>query len=150
MFSDVSPIFVIFSTSFIMHSAALQDSTPGKMLHQYSNLVRADKILVSDKDQVQAVCWFFKRNDVYSLAGRGELMYGLKYNDSKSLLLTIDRFNTLVKRYFGRIAAVFNFQNFQNHYFWNPTLKTYPTSCQNMVLYLQNINYSMTLWYQRG
>jgi 4-amino-4-deoxy-L-arabinose transferase len=71
MFSDVSPIFVIFSTSFIMHSAALQDSTPGKMLHQYSNLVRTDTILVSDKDQVRAVCWFFKRNDVYSLAGRG-------------------------------------------------------------------------------
>ena len=77
MFSDVSPVFFIFSTSFIMHSAALQDSTPGKMLHQYSNLVRADTILVSDKDQVRAVCWFFKRNDVYSLAGRGELRYGL-------------------------------------------------------------------------
>jgi hypothetical protein len=78
MFSDVSPIFVIFSTSFIMYSAALQDRTPGKMLYQYSNLVRADKILVSDKDQVRAVCWFFKRNDVYLLAVRGELMYGIK------------------------------------------------------------------------
>jgi len=41
-------------------------------------------------------------------------MYELKYNDSKSLLLTIDRFNTLVKRYFGRIAAVFNFQKYQS------------------------------------
>ena len=78
MFSDVSPIFVIFSTSFIMYSAALQDRTPGKMLYQYSNLVRADKILVFDKDQVRAVCWFFKRNDVYLLAVRGELMYGIK------------------------------------------------------------------------
>ena len=77
MFSDVSPIFVIFSTSFIMHSAVLQDRTPGKMLHQYSNLVRADTILVSDEVQVRAVCWFFKRNDVYLLAGRGELRYGL-------------------------------------------------------------------------
>ena len=48
------------------------------MLYQYSNLVRADKILVSDKDQVRAVCWFFKRNDVYLLAVRGELMYGIK------------------------------------------------------------------------
>ena len=77
MFSDVSPIFVIFSTSFIMHSAALQDRTLSKMLYQYSNLVRPDTILVSDGIQVRAVCWFFKRNDVYLLAGRGELRYGL-------------------------------------------------------------------------
>ena len=47
------------------------------MPHQYSNLVRPDTILVSDEVQVRAVCWFFKRDDVYLLAGRGELRYGL-------------------------------------------------------------------------
>ena len=41
-------------------------------------------------------------------------MYELKYNDSKDSLLTIDRFNALVRRYFGRIAAVFNFQKYQS------------------------------------
>jgi len=110
----VSPIFVIFSTPFIMPSAALQNKTPGKMLLQYSNLVRPDTILVSDEDQVRAVCWFYKRNDVYLLAGGGELMYGLQYSDSKDRLLTIDRFNTLVKRHPGHIVAVFNFQKYQS------------------------------------
>jgi hypothetical protein len=51
---------------------------------------------------------------VYLLAGRGELMYGLKYYDSKDCLLTIDRFNTLVKKYPDRIATVFNFQKYQS------------------------------------
>jgi len=51
---------------------------------------------------------------VYLLAGGGGLIYGLKYNNSKSRPLTIDRFNILVKRYFGCIAAVFNFQKYQS------------------------------------
>jgi len=110
----VSPIFVIFSIPFIMPSAVLQNKTPGVMLLQCSSLVRPDTILVSDEDQVRAVCWFYKRNDVYLLAGAGELMYGLKYNDSKDRLLTVDRFNTLVKKYPGRIVAVFNFRRYQS------------------------------------
>jgi 4-amino-4-deoxy-L-arabinose transferase len=63
---------------------------------------------------VRAVCWFFKRNDVYLLAGTGELMYGLKYNDSKDRFLTVDRFSTLIKGYPGRIDAVFNFRRYQS------------------------------------
>ena len=114
VFYAVSPIFFIFSTSFILPDAMLQQKTPGKILLQYSNLVRPDTILVSDEDQVRAVCWFYKRNDVYLLAGGGELMYGLKYNDSKSRLLTIDRFNALAQRYPGHIVAVFNFQKYES------------------------------------
>ena len=110
----VSPIFLIFSTPFVLPDVTLQHKTPEKFLLRYSELVRPDTILVSDEDQVRAVCWFYKRNDVYLFAGGGELMYGLKYNDSKDRLLTIDRFNTLVKRYPGRIVAVFNFQKYQS------------------------------------
>jgi hypothetical protein len=51
---------------------------------------------------------------VYLFSGGGELMYGLKYKDSKDRLLTIDRFNTLVKRYPGRVVAVFNFRKYQS------------------------------------
>jgi 4-amino-4-deoxy-L-arabinose transferase len=114
VFYAVSPIFIIFSIPFIIPGVTLQTKTPGKMLLQYSHLVHPDTILVSDEDQVRAVCWFYKRNDVYLLGGGGELMYGLKYNDSKKRLLTFDGFNTLVKRYPGRIVAVFNFQRYQS------------------------------------
>jgi len=41
-------------------------------------------------------------------------MYGLKYEGSKNRLLTMDRFNTLVKRYPGRIVAAFNFRKYQS------------------------------------
>ncbi|MEJ2657131.1 MAG: hypothetical protein P8012_08025, partial [Desulfobacterales bacterium] len=114
VFYAVSPIFIILSTPFIMPGVTLQSKTPGKILLQYSNLVRPDTILVSDEDQVRAVCWFYKRDDVYLLGGGGELMYGLQYKDSKSRLLTIDGFNALVKTYPGRIVAVFNFQKYQS------------------------------------
>ncbi len=114
VFYAVSPIFIIFSIPFILPGVTLQIKTPGKILHQCSNLVHPDTILVSDEDQVRAVCWFYKRNDVYLLGGGGELMYGLSYKDSKNRLLTIDGFNKLVKRYPGRIVAVFNFQRYQS------------------------------------
>jgi 4-amino-4-deoxy-L-arabinose transferase len=114
VFYAVSPIFIIFSIPFIIPGVTLQNKTPGKILLQYSNLVHPDTILVSDEDQVRAVCWFYKRNDVYLIGGGGELMYGLKYKDSKSRLLTIDGFNALVKRYPGRIVAVYNFQKYQS------------------------------------
>jgi len=110
----VSPIFLVFSTPFVMPDVTLQHKTPGKFLLQYSNIVRPDTILVSDEDQVRAVCWFYKRNDVYLFSEGGELMYGLQYDDSKKRLLTIDRFNTMVKKYPGRIVAVFNFQKYQS------------------------------------
>ena len=114
VFYAVSPIFIISSTPFILPGVTLHIKAPGKILLQYSNLVHPDTILVSDEDQVRAVCWFYKRNDVYLLGGGGELMYGLKYKDSKKRLLTIDDFNKLVKRYPGRIVAVFNFQRYQS------------------------------------
>jgi 4-amino-4-deoxy-L-arabinose transferase len=114
VFYAVSPVLIIFSIPFIIPGVTLQTKTPGKILLQCSNLVHPDTILVSDEDQVRAVCWFYKRDDVYLLGGRGELMYGLNYNDSKKRFLTIDGFNTLVKRYPGRIVAVFNFQRYQS------------------------------------
>jgi len=114
VFYAISPIFIIFSTHFVLPDVTLQHKTPGEFLLQYSKLVHPDTILVSDEDQVRAVCWFYKRSDVYLLGGAGELMYGLQYNDSKDRLLTIDRFDTLVKRYPGRIVAVFNFQKYQS------------------------------------
>jgi 4-amino-4-deoxy-L-arabinose transferase len=113
-FYAVSPIFIIFSTPFILPGVTLQIKTPGKILLQYSNLVHPDTILVSDENQVRAVCWFYKRNDVYVVGAAGELRYGFTYKDSKKRLLTIDGFNTLVKRNPGRIVAVFNFQQYQS------------------------------------
>ena len=114
VFYAVSPILIIFTVPFILPGVTLQTKTPGKILLQCSNLVHPDTILVSDEDQVRAVCWFYKRNDVYLLGGGGELMYGLNYQDSKKRLLTIDDFNKLVKRYPGRIVAVFNFKRYQS------------------------------------
>jgi 4-amino-4-deoxy-L-arabinose transferase len=108
-----SPIIILFSTSFILPAMTLQTKTPGKILLQYSNLVRPDTILVSDENQIRAVCWFYKRNDVYVVGATGELMYGFTYKDSKKRLLTIDGFNALVKKNPGRIVAVFNYELYQ-------------------------------------
>jgi 4-amino-4-deoxy-L-arabinose transferase len=114
VFYAVSPIFVIISATLVTPEVALQNKAPERILLQHSNLVRPGTILVADEDLVGAVCWFYKRNDVYLLAGGGELMYGLKYNDSKDRLLTLHNFNTLVKKNPGCIVSVFDFQRYQS------------------------------------
>ena len=115
----LSPIFLVLSTPFVIPDVTLQHKTPGKFLLQYSKLVHPDTILVSDEDQVRAVCWFYKRHNVYLLAGGGELMYGLKYDDSKNRLITIDQLKKLINKYPGRIIAVLNFRKYQ---FWKEKL----------------------------
>jgi 4-amino-4-deoxy-L-arabinose transferase len=45
---------------------------------------------------VRAVCWFYKRCDVYLLNKGGELGYGLSYDDSKNRRLSISQFRDLV------------------------------------------------------
>jgi hypothetical protein len=55
---------------------------------------------------VNAVCWFYKRDDVF-LVNKGELEYGLGYNDSKHRQLDLDRFGTLFNKDFNEKNVVF-------------------------------------------
>ena len=45
---------------------------------------------------MHSVCFFYKRSDVYLLDSRGELAYGLGYNDSRHRILTENQFRNLL------------------------------------------------------
>ena len=92
---SAAPMLLMFIAHFIMPKQTIDRKAPGSFLMNNSNRVSPDNILVTD-GLARAACWFYKRNDVYLLDDRGELKYGLKYDDSRHRLLNVDQFKKLI------------------------------------------------------
>jgi 4-amino-4-deoxy-L-arabinose transferase len=91
-----SPLLFMFITYFVLPNQLKERRAPGELLLRHLDRIKPGTILVSDDDPVRAVCWFYKRCDVYLLNKGGELGYGLSYDDSKNRRLSISQFRDLV------------------------------------------------------
>lgn len=96
MLVGCAPFLVLFGSNFIMPDLTLEHKAPGAFLLKNVHKIRTDTMLVSDEDPMGAVCWFFKRNDVYLLEGGGEVSYGLNFEDAKYRSLNLKQFKDLV------------------------------------------------------
>ena len=80
---------------------------PGPFLQQYADRIDPAALLVSDRALVHAVCWFYRRDDVFLLAFRaGELEYGLSYKDSSDRLLDLSGFLNLLGNRSGQRRVI--------------------------------------------
>ena len=95
-FFAVGPAIFMFCIHFIIPEQLVQKKTPGEFLRQHQDRINQDTLLVSDNYLAPAVCWNYKRNDVYLLDRTGEFTYGLGYDDSKHRLLDIDHLIELI------------------------------------------------------
>jgi 4-amino-4-deoxy-L-arabinose transferase len=94
----MAPLLFMFSSQFIVPEKIMQGRAPERLLLRNSDRISPETILVSDHQLVSAVCWFYKRDDVYLLEDGGELSYGLEYdNINRSRLLTAGPFQQLIK-----------------------------------------------------
>ena len=75
-----------------------EGKAPGRLLARHGPKIHDGTRLVSDEYLVHALCWFYKRNDVYLIEKSGELGYGI-HHDPKgpSRLLTLKDFTDMVK-----------------------------------------------------
>jgi hypothetical protein len=94
----VGPAVFMFCIHFVIPRQLIEKKTPGEFLKQHKDRISQDTILVSDNYLAPAVCWSYKRRDVFLLGRGGELTYGLGYDDSKQRLLDIERFRELVTK----------------------------------------------------
>ncbi len=108
MLYSAAPVLLMFIAHFIMPDPTMDHKAPGEFLLRHSNRIRPDTILVSEDDPVRAVCWFYRRSDVYLLGQAGELSYGLHFEDSKDRLLNPEQFEELVlkNRGTGRVTLI--------------------------------------------
>ncbi len=101
-----APVILIFISHFIIPQVTAVRKAPGEFLLRHSDKIRSDTIIVSYDDPVRAVCWFYKRDNVYLLMGGGEPEYGLSYDDSKHRLLNAGQFGKLVDENSGKNRVV--------------------------------------------
>jgi 4-amino-4-deoxy-L-arabinose transferase len=96
MLVGCSPLFLFLGSNFIIPDLTLEHKAPGTFLLKNAHKIKTDTMLVADEDPMGAVCWFYKRDDVYLLEGGGEVSYGLNYEDAKSRSLNLRQFKDLV------------------------------------------------------
>jgi 4-amino-4-deoxy-L-arabinose transferase len=91
-----APLVLLLGSNFIMPDLTLEHKAPGTFLLKNVDKIQADTVLVSDEDPMGAVCWFYKRDDVYLLEGGGEVSYGLNYEDAKYRSLNLKQFKDFI------------------------------------------------------
>jgi len=92
----LGPVFVMFVSQFDMPNRFANGKAPNEFLIHNLNRIKPDTILVSDNYMTPAVCWCYKRNDIFLIDRAGELEYGLNYKDSRQRLLDVDHFKKLI------------------------------------------------------
>jgi 4-amino-4-deoxy-L-arabinose transferase len=96
VFYCFAPVLVLFCIPFIMPDKLKEGKAPGNFLLANISRVGPDDILIADGSMVHAVCWFYKRNDVFVLTA-GELEYGLGYADSSHRLVPLHTLGEFIK-----------------------------------------------------
>jgi len=87
----VVPLFA-FINLVVPHST-LAGLSPISIIRQEKHLITPDTRLISDANVIRAVAWELKRTDI-DLFQKGELTYGLRYQDAKDRFIdppTLDR-----------------------------------------------------------
>ena len=101
-----APLALLFSINFMLPDLTVEHKAPGAFLLHQKDRVTPHTLLVSDEDPMGAVCWFYKRDDVYLLGGGGEVSYGLNYEDAKYRSLNLEKFKDLIIKAAGNDKVV--------------------------------------------
>jgi 4-amino-4-deoxy-L-arabinose transferase len=102
----LGPLLLMLSSHVAMPDRFKDGLVPGEFLLRHADRISPYTTLVSDNYLVSAVCWFYKRSDVYLLGKSGELDYGVSRAPEKHRLFTIDRFRELVAQPFRRVTLI--------------------------------------------
>ena len=91
-----APMLMLLGANVMMPDLTIEHKAPGAFLMRHAHRIQPDTLLVADEDPMGAVCWFYKRNDVYILEGGGEVSYGLEYEDAKYRSLNLTQFRDFI------------------------------------------------------
>jgi len=91
-----APILMLLGANVMMPDLTIEHKAPGAFLMRHVHRIQPDTMLVADENPMGAVCWFYKRNDVYLLEGGGEVSYGLDYEDAEYRSLNLTQFRDFI------------------------------------------------------
>jgi 4-amino-4-deoxy-L-arabinose transferase len=93
----LGPLGCFFAWHAAVPGLVLDAKAPESILMKHAGSITPDTMLVSYKNLLTSICWYYKRDDVYIYSKAGELEYGLNKPDSSHRLLSKEDFEAKVK-----------------------------------------------------
>jgi 4-amino-4-deoxy-L-arabinose transferase len=107
-------ILFLTTAQLVLPDDTLKRKSPQVLLVRNAPRILPETVLVSMKDPLRAVCWFFKRSDVYQVGSPGELEYGFGYAQERHRLLDEAQFLDLINRHEpGRVVFVLKAKHYR-------------------------------------
>ena len=78
----VGPALLFICSQVIIPDICIQAKAPCSFLVSCKKMINDNTVIVAEHRIARAVCWNFKRNNVYLLFGANEFGYGLNYDDA--------------------------------------------------------------------
>jgi 4-amino-4-deoxy-L-arabinose transferase len=110
---------LLFVAHFTMPNLTLNMNAPGPLILRNAAGITPATLVLSGEDVARAVCWYLKRDDVYTVERAGELQYGLGYPDSSHRLLNLQNTAVLIRNNPGQVVLIANQEEYSR---WQPFL----------------------------
>ncbi len=118
----VAPLFLFFSMHFAVPQnfrfLAHECMDPVTMIRSQEERIIANSIIVSDNYMTPAVCWTYKRQDIYILDEAGEFAHGLSYPDARHrhiMFADFPYFSDLTENPVTLITSIKDYDTFKHH-----------------------------------
>ncbi len=93
----LGPLGCFFAWNMAVPNLVLDIKAPERILMKHASLITPDTMLVSYKNLLTSICWYYKRDNVYIYSKPGELEYGIQKPDSTHRLLNKEDFEAQVQ-----------------------------------------------------
>jgi len=111
---SLGSLLLLAVVQFALPDKIIEHKAPGEFLARNNSRVQPDTILVSLNDYARAICWYYKRSDVYLLQNGGELTYGLSYPEARHRRLNHNQFAGMVSRNKGKVVLIGKYKKYQS------------------------------------
>ncbi len=114
MLFALAPVLLLFVSTGAIPQPILERKAPGEFLLGQAHRLHPGTILVSEESLLRAVCWFYRRSDVYLIGDAGELDYGFRHDGLKDRLLDFEELKKLVSENHGtgRVILIANTRDY--------------------------------------
>lgn len=102
----VAPVPIMFGTHFMFPIEFEGKKMPGRFLESHGDRITPNTIIISEGELAVAACYYYKRDDVYLYRGKGELAWGLGYEDAAERFLGDEDLRELFDTYRGASRIV--------------------------------------------
>jgi len=113
----ISFTILLFAAQFTIPTQSLNRKAPGPFLSRHAANITADTYVITGQNVVRAVCWYFKRDNIYLLNSAGELSYGIEHKtNGPRRLLDIPQANAFIREHRGRVVLIVDLTTYNKYW----------------------------------